>query len=107
MAVVAPALHDSALRFWLSDADDAIDRADAVRRATTDNLATGNVGVSSETGESDPMVAIEDAPLTFAADRIVLFTRPDREQRYREAIDAREVENRFGIPVDQALVLGR
>ncbi|MGZ4173038.1 MAG: hypothetical protein ACXVQR_01040, partial [Solirubrobacteraceae bacterium] len=28
--VVAPALHESALRFWLSDADEAIAKAEAV-----------------------------------------------------------------------------
>ena len=30
--VVAPALHESGLRFWVSDADEAIARADRVRR---------------------------------------------------------------------------
>jgi hypothetical protein len=30
--VVAPAFAQSALRFWMSDADEAIARADAVRR---------------------------------------------------------------------------
>ena len=31
--VIAPALHKSALRFWLSDADEAIARAQTVRGA--------------------------------------------------------------------------
>jgi hypothetical protein len=34
--LVAPAFHDSALRFWVSDADDAIARADAIRREDVD-----------------------------------------------------------------------
>jgi hypothetical protein len=34
--LVTPAFHDSALRFWVSDADDAIARADAIRRESVD-----------------------------------------------------------------------
>ena len=30
--VIAPALQENAFRFWMSDADDAITRAKAVRR---------------------------------------------------------------------------
>jgi hypothetical protein len=58
--VVAPALHESALRFWLSDADDAIARADEVRRRSLDQLGAEGVPASADTGESDPEGAIED-----------------------------------------------
>src|ERR1035437_6865553 len=37
--VVAPALHRSALRFWLSDADDAIRRAELEQHETVEGLA--------------------------------------------------------------------
>ena len=104
VAVVAPALHDNALRFWLSDADEAIARAEEVRRATVESLDDANVTASSDTGESDPIDAIEDALRTFDADRIVVFTHPDRAQRYRERVDPRLLEDQFGIPVDQAVV---
>ena len=99
--VVAPALHESALQFWLSDADDAIARADEVRRATIDRLAGEGVAASGDTGEGDPEEAIEDALKTFPADRILVFAHPDGEQRYREDIDGDELESRFGIPVIQ------
>jgi hypothetical protein len=36
--VVALALHRSALRFWLSEADDAIRRAEPVQRDTVEGL---------------------------------------------------------------------
>jgi hypothetical protein len=74
--VVAPALQDDALHFWLSDADDAIARADEVRRKTADQLGEAGVPVSSDTGESDPEQAIEDALMTFRADRIVVLRAP-------------------------------
>src|SRR5205807_10555725 len=89
--VVAPALQDSALRFWLSDADEAISRADEVRRRTAAQLGDAGVPVSSDTGESDPEQAIEDALMTFPAERIVLFEHTPDEQRYREELDPEEL----------------
>jgi hypothetical protein len=102
--VVAPALHESALQFWLSDADEAIAEADQVRRETVQRLGESGIAASGDMGEGDPMTAIEDALATFAADRIVLFTHPDADQEYREDLDAGEIERRFGLPVDPATV---
>jgi hypothetical protein len=50
------------------------------------------------------MAAIIDALRTFSADRIVLFTHPEGDERYREDLDPDEVERRFGLPVDRAVV---
>jgi len=100
--VVAPALQESALQFWLSDADDAIARADGVRRKTADQLGQAGVPVSSDIGESDPEQAIEDALMTFPAERIVFFEHHPDDRRYREELDTAELERRFSIPVDRA-----
>lgn len=102
--LVAPALHDTPLKFWLSDADEAISKAERVRRESVAKLAAAGVAAYSDTGEGDPLDAIEDALRTFDADRIVVFTRPREEQRYRENIDPHEIEQRFGRPVEHALV---
>lgn len=102
--VVAPALQENAVRFWLSDADEAIQRAERVRRATVENLDEEGMAASGDTGESDPLDAIQDALATFPADRIVLFTHSGSERRYREDVDRSEVKERFGLPVDQATV---
>jgi hypothetical protein len=102
--VVAPALADSALKFWMSDADEAIARADEVRRESVERLGEQGVSATGDTGEADPYTAIEDALKTFDADRIVLFTRQGEAQRYREDIDDRELADRFGRPVDHAAV---
>jgi len=102
--VVAPALHESALRFWLSDADEAIARADEVRRRSVEQLGAEGVSAAADTGESDPEDAVEDVLKTFAADRILIFTRRGDEQRYREDVDTGTLESRFGIPVTQAQV---
>lgn len=100
--VVAPALQESALRFWMSDADDAIARAEEVRRQTAAQLSDAGVSVAADTGESDPEQAIEDALMTFPADRIVVFEHRDSERRYREDIDAAALQERFGVPVERA-----
>lgn len=102
--VIAPALQTSALRFWLSDADEAIAEADRVRRTSVQRLGEEGIAASGDTGESDPMQAIEDALMTFPADRIVLFTHPGSRQSYREEVDDAEIRERFGLPVDRASV---
>jgi hypothetical protein len=98
--VVAPALHESPLKFWMSDADEAIVKADAVRRETLAHLGDAGVAASADTGESDPLDAVTDVLRTFPADRILIFRHPEAEQRYREDLDPSEVEQRFGIPVE-------
>ena len=103
--VVTPALQPSALKFWLSDADDAIERAKQTERETVQRLAQEGVSVDdSEVGESDPEQAIDDALRLFPADEILVFTRPEDEQQYREDIDPELLERRFKLPVRQATV---
>ena len=102
--VIAPALHESPLKFWLSDADEAIAKADRVQRDTLEQLDNAGVPAAADTAEGDPLEAIEDALQTFPADRIVLFKHPEDAQRYREDVDPSELERRFGVPVDPATV---
>jgi hypothetical protein len=100
--VVAPALHRSALRFWLSDADEAIRRAELVQRETTEGFDDAGLDARGDTGEGDPVKAVEDVLVGFPAERILLFTRPSSEQRYGEGIDADGLQLRFGLPVQEA-----
>jgi hypothetical protein len=100
--VVAPALHRSALRFWLSDADEAIRRAELVQRETVGALDDAGVDAHGDTGEGDPVKAVEDVLVTFPAERILLFSRPVSERRYDEGIDADALQRRFGLPVQRA-----
>jgi hypothetical protein len=101
--VVAPALAENPIKFWLSDADDAIQRADRVRAETVRELSEAGVAAGGETGESDPIQAVIDALQTFPADRVVVFTHGNGESgRYREDVDEAEIEERVGLPVDRA-----
>jgi hypothetical protein len=55
-----------------------------------------------DSGEGDPVKAVQDALVTFPADRIVLFSRPVSEQRFDEGIDADALQQRLGLPVQRA-----
>src|SRR5207248_9062898 len=75
--VVAPALQSSALRFWLSDADEAIAQARETERQTVERLTgEGDEVAVSETGEIDPQQPTQDALQSFPADHILVFTQP-------------------------------
>jgi hypothetical protein len=100
--VVAPALHASALRFWVSDADEAIERAESVRHESLDHLGAEGIAATADTGEGDLDDAIDDALQSFPADRIVVFVHPEGERRYREDVDEEDLRTRVGLPVDRA-----
>ena len=102
--VVAPAYAQSALRFWLSDADEAIARAERVRTESVRELGEAGIPATGDTGEGEPDTAIEDALKTFDADRIVVFTHGGEDQRYREDFDRAELVERFGRPVDHTVL---
>jgi hypothetical protein len=101
--VVAPALQESPIKFWFSDADEAIQRASRVSSETVEKLDAAGVSASGDTGESDPLQAIEDALATFPADRIVVFAADDG-QHYREDVDVDLARERFGVPVERATI---
>ena len=71
--VVAPALNPSGLRFWMSDSDDAIARADAASTETAGALRDEGAHARAATGESEPHLAVHDALATFPADRVLVF----------------------------------
>jgi hypothetical protein len=62
------------------------------------------VPATGDAGESDPSEAIQDALQSFTADRIVMFTHGGDDRRYREDVDPAEIEQRFGVPVEHAVV---
>src|SRR5215212_7666825 len=96
--VVAPAL-DKKSRFWMSDSDDAIARADAVQQETVERMDEEGVDAVGDTGESDPLLALQDALATFPAEEIVIFTHPEGDRNWAEADLLEEAEGRFDVPV--------
>jgi nucleotide-binding universal stress UspA family protein len=105
LLVIAPATTHSPLRFWVSDVDAAIAHAQETETESVERLEEAGIDASGEVGDSEPLVAIEDALRTFAADRIVLIGHERNAADYREDADLpREVRERFGLPVDVGTV---
>jgi len=102
--VVSPAGNRSKVAFWVSDSDEAIAEADATQEETVERLEEEGVDAAGDTGESEPAVAIQDALATFKADRIVVFSHPDGDRDYREDDGLADAEQRFGIPVEHAII---
>jgi hypothetical protein len=103
--VVAPALQ-SKRRFLLADPDPAIDRAEQVQEETVERLGEEGVDAAGDTGESDPLLAIQDALQTFEADEIVLFTHPGGSENWLEEGLVDEAKERFEPPVRHLVVEG-
>jgi hypothetical protein len=97
--VVAPALNESKVRFWASDPDGSIDRAEKVAEETVERMDEEGVDAAGDTGESDPLLALQDALATFAADEIVLCTHPGGERNWLEEGVVEEAKARFEAPV--------
>jgi hypothetical protein len=96
--VVAPAL-DSRTRFWTSDNDEAIARAEEVQQESVERLAEDDVDAVGDTGETDPLLALHDALATFPAEEIVIFTRPEGDRNWAESDLVEQAEERFSVPV--------
>lgn len=94
--VVSPALNPSKIRFWVSDSDKAIAEAEETSQAVADDLRDEGVRARATSGESEPLLALQDALATFPADRILVF-RGDGEG-YREE-DLEDAPERFEVPV--------
>ena len=101
--VVAPALN-TRTRFWLSDPDPAIGRAEEVQEETVERMDEEGIDAAGDTGESDPLLAIQDELATFPADEIVLFTHAGGARNWLEEGLAEEVKDRFDGPVQHLVI---
>jgi hypothetical protein len=101
--VVAPALN-SKKRFFLADPDPAIDRAQAVQEETVERLDDAGIDAAGDTGEEDPLLALQDALVTYDADEIVLFTHAGGERNWLEDGLVERAKERFDAPVRHMVV---
>jgi hypothetical protein len=99
--VVSPAVNESPLAFWVSDSDEAIADAESTAEATAAALRERGAQARATTGESEPLLALQDALATYSADQVLIFVRDEDEARYREDDVVGEAERRFGVPVTE------
>jgi hypothetical protein len=101
--VIAPALN-TRRHFLFSDVDAAIERADEVQEETVERMEEEGIDAAGDTGESDPLLALQDALQTFPADEIVLFTHEGGAQNWLEEGLVDEARERFDVPVEHLIV---
>lgn len=82
--VLAPAITGSALKHAMGDVDEARVTAQSRLDESLGALRDRGLDVSGAVGDSDPILAIQDALATFPADEIVLVTRPEEEALWLE-----------------------
>ena len=99
--VVAPAVNESPVRFWMSDSDEAIAQARATATETAGDLNAGGAPARATPGEAAPLLALQDALAAFPADRVLVFVREGDAARYREGDVVGEAQRRFGVPVTE------
>ena len=101
--VVAPALN-SKKRFFFADPDPAIDRAQQVQEETVERLVEEGIDAAGGTGEEDPLLALQDALVTYEADEIVLFTHAGGKRNWMEEGLVEQAKERFDTPVRHMVV---
>jgi hypothetical protein len=90
--VVTPARNESSLAFWMSDSDEAIADARDTEERSVAELQSKGVRAAGEVGESEPLLALQDALATFPADLVLLLTGDDElEREARDELDVRVV----------------
>jgi hypothetical protein len=96
--VVAPALN-SRLRHWVSDVDPAIVAASERLDRAVANLAARGVAAEGVVGDSDPLLAIDDALADFHATEIMLSTHPAGRSNWLEKNLPTRAAERFDLPI--------
>jgi hypothetical protein len=85
--IVSPAVNSSPLAFWVSDSDEAIEDAQERLDETLSRLRSAGVQARGTTGDSEGMVAIQDALASFPADRVVVVDDPEVAEEAAERLD--------------------
>jgi len=103
--VVSPALNESRVAFWMSDSDEAIEDARETGAENVSDLWDEGVEAEGKIGESEPLLALQDALATFPADQIVIFPGDDDGDRGYDGDELRaQAQERFDVPVTLARI---
>ena len=101
--VVTPALT-SAVKAWLSDTDQATEAARKRLEASVLAIEGAGLPARGEVGDSDPVVAIEDALRKFPADELIISTHPPERSRWLERGVVERARDGVELPVTHIVV---
>ncbi len=96
--VVAPALN-SRLAHYVSDTDGAVLAARERLAVAVAALGLAGVPARGAVGDAQPLVALEDALVDFAADEVVIATHPAGQSHWLERGFVERARERVEIPV--------
>jgi len=96
--VVAPALN-TRLRHMVSDVDGAVEAARERLGRALAWLADKGIVARGEVGDSDPLVAIDDALAVFDASQVVISTYPPGHSNWLERRLVDRARERVDVPV--------
>jgi len=82
--VIAPAVERTAFRHLLGDVDTATEEAGRRLEISLRELNRAGIAALGEVGDSDPLVATEDALRRFGADEVLVVARTDDQARWFE-----------------------
>jgi hypothetical protein len=100
VVVVAPALN-SRLRHLVSDVDGAVMKARERAGLAVDALHERGVDARGTVGDSNPVMAIEDALADFPATEIVIATHPRTKSHWLERGLMAKAAARFDVPITE------
>jgi hypothetical protein len=101
--VVVPAVAKSALSFWFSD-EGGVEQARSAAAKIGSSIAATASRVESTAGDSDPVLAVEDAIATFHPDRIIVVHRSDHPGFREKRLDHDSLTHRLNREVEDHLV---
>jgi GNAT superfamily N-acetyltransferase len=101
--VVAPALN-TRIRHWTSDEDRARTQAAVRLEGCVTALAAAGVDVQGWVGDADPLRAIADALVVFAADELIIATHPEHRSNWLAHDLVARACARFSLPVGHIVV---
>lgn len=102
--VVSPALTGSAIKHAMGDVDDAKGEAQERLDASLEELRGGDAKVTGTVGDSDPLLAIEDALQVFPADEILIVTHSDEDAAWLEDDLYERSKAKFEPPLTHVVV---
>lgn len=99
LVLVAPALTGSPLEHAMGSVDDAISEAATRLQATEEALEEKGFDVESRVGDSDPILAIEDAMREFPIELIVIVSQEGEDSRWLEGDMFERAKQKFEPPI--------
>jgi hypothetical protein len=101
--VVAPALN-TRLRYLFADVDHARELAEQRLTGSIETLRANGIEARGAVGDSNPLVAIEDALFEFDADEIIISTHPPERSNWLEKKTVDRARERFDRPITHVVV---